>query len=103
MVDNSENVIIKDNRFQWNKIKAAKNIKDHNVSFAEAATVFSDPDYVLQENKTEADELRFVAIGYSTKQRILFVVHCERENNIIRIISAREASRTQREEYYAKY
>ncbi|MDE0634405.1 MAG: BrnT family toxin [Candidatus Poribacteria bacterium] len=85
--------------FQWDKHKAAENVRKHGVSFEEASTVFSDflsltiPD----PHHSEAEE-RLVIIGYSEKQRLLVVVHTER-GDIIRIISARKATSYERKTY----
>ncbi len=85
--------------FQWNNRKAEDNLRKHNVSFQEAITVFSDflsltiPDpFHLQS------EERLVTIGYSEKQRLLVVVHTER-NDAIRIISARKTTSYERKTY----
>ncbi len=82
--------------FEWDADKAAANVSKHGVTFEEAVTVFLDLDYLLIGDSTEAD--RFVAIGRSSQARMLFVVHCERAEKI-RIISARRATRGERETY----
>ena len=85
--------------FQWNNRKAKENMQKHNVSFREASTVFADffsltiPDPLHSEK-----EERLVIIGHSDKQRLLVVVHTER-NDVIRIISARKATRYERKTY----
>lgn len=89
-------------RFEWDENKNLKNIKKHKVSFKEASTIFADEHLVIFEDvKHSLDEERFIAIGRSLKDNILFVCYCERENDIIRIISARkELSKKEREVYY---
>ncbi|MCL4819262.1 MAG: BrnT family toxin [Vicinamibacteria bacterium] len=82
--------------FEWDADKAAANARKHGVSFEEAATVFLDLDYLLTRDAIEAD--RFVAIGMSVSAQTLFVVHCERGERV-RIISARRATRAERETY----
>jgi uncharacterized DUF497 family protein len=82
--------------FEWDAEKAAVNLAKHGVSFEEAVTVFLDLDYLLLGD-TVAPE-RFVAIGISRKARVLFVVHCERGEKL-RVISARRATRRERETY----
>lgn len=82
--------------FEWDIDKAAVNAGKHGVSFEEATTVFLDLDYLLVRDAVEAD--RFVAIGMSAQVRALFVVHCERGERL-RIISARRATRAEREIY----
>ena len=82
--------------FEWDADKAAANLAKHGITFEEAATVFLDLDYLLVPDAAEPE--RFVAMGMSGQGRVLFVVHCERGEKI-RIISARRATRRERETY----
>jgi uncharacterized DUF497 family protein len=82
--------------FEWDAAKAAANVAKHGVAFEEAVTIFLDLDYLLVRDETESD--RFVAIGMSSQVRVLFVVHCERGEKL-RLISARRATRRERETY----
>ncbi|MCG5057010.1 MAG: BrnT family toxin [Limnoraphis sp. WC205] len=87
--------------FQWDEQKNKINQQKHGISFEEAESVFLD-DYAVQfwdENHSE-DEERFLLLGLSSKMRILLVVHCFREEEaIIRIISARKATKNESKEY----
>ena len=84
-------------RFTWDARKAAANLKKHGVSFPDAATAFDDilgayyPDTLHEE--------RFILIGYSRRQRLLYVVHAEVEQDVIRIISARRATSHEKTHY----
>ena len=82
-------------RFDWDPSKAAANLKKHQVSFDEAKTVFFD-DFAVQffdEEHSDTEE-RFIMLGMSSNARLLVVCHCERaEGEVIRIISARKATR----------
>jgi uncharacterized protein len=83
--------------FEWHAAKAASNLKKHQVSFADAKTVFYD-DFAVQffDDEHSSEEDRFLMLGMSSTARLLLVCYCERdEGNVIRIISARRA--TQRE------
>jgi hypothetical protein len=82
--------------FEWDAEKAAANAAKHGVTFEEAVTVFLDLDYLLIRDDLAPE--RCVAIGMSSQARILFVVHCERGERL-RIISARRATRWERETY----
>ena len=82
--------------FEWDAEKAAANLAKHGVAFEEAVTVFLDLDYLLVGDAVASE--RFVALGMSRKARVLFVVHCERGEKL-RIISARRATRRERETY----
>ena len=88
--------------FEWDPIKAAANVRRHGVQFSEALGVFSD-DYAITITDDESDpnELRFVTLGVGIKGRVLVVVYCYRGENI-RIISARNAGRLERENYEAQ-
>lgn len=89
--------------FEWNAEKAASNLRKHNVSFEEAATVFNDPrrlqTYDLEHS---LDEDREIVIGFSFRMRLLMVVIYEQNDDIIRIISARRATRSEGSRYFAE-
>jgi uncharacterized DUF497 family protein len=82
--------------FEWDADKATTNTVKHGVTFEEAVTVFLDLDYLLIRDTVVPE--RFVALGMSKQARVLFVVHCERAEKV-RIISARRATRGERETY----
>ena len=82
-------------RFEWDPVKAVVNLKKHGVSFEEAQSVFYD-EFAVQffDDEHSTVEDRFLLLGLSTKGKLLLVCHCERETgNLIRIISARRATR----------
>lgn len=85
--------------FKWDKRKAAANLKKHGVSFQEAATVFGDPlSITIEDPDHSEDETRFIIIGQSYQGQTIVVAHAERGDNI-RIISARLATRRERQAY----
>jgi hypothetical protein len=84
-------------RFVWDSRKAASNLKKHGVSFDEASSAFEDPLAAYYPDRLR-DE-RFVLIGYSHRQRLLYVVHAEVGVDSIRIISARKATRHEKARY----
>ncbi|MBU2570858.1 MAG: BrnT family toxin [Gammaproteobacteria bacterium] len=85
--------------YEWDENKAAANLSKHGVSFAEAKTVFDDPLYVdFYDPDHSYVEHRFILLGESVQGRLLFVSYMER-NNIIRLISAREATTSERKAY----
>ena len=85
--------------FDWEKRKARTNLRDHKVSFQEAATVFGnsladtfdDPDHSI-------DEQRFIIIGHSESGKLLFISHTD-DGETVRIISAREVTSAERKQY----
>ncbi|MBI5649064.1 MAG: BrnT family toxin [Chloroflexi bacterium] len=88
-------------RFEWDPVKAAKNFRKHGVSFPEAATIFNDPDFItVIDDEHSIDEDRFITIGLSNQGRLLMLAHTDAPG-IIRIISARKATRSEGE-FYAK-
>ncbi|MBO4918659.1 MAG: BrnT family toxin [Erysipelotrichaceae bacterium] len=91
-------------RFEWNERKNISNQKKHKVSFEEASTVFLDEDGILIPDPDHSIlEERFVLTGMSQKASLLTVVHCLREaETIIRIISARRASKNESRQYYER-
>ena len=94
--------VVHDDLFEWDNNKNIKNIAKHKVNFVEAATVFSDENAVYFDDDTHStEEDRFVVLGYSKEQRMLMVCHCYRsDDDRIRIISARVASKVEEEEYW---
>jgi uncharacterized DUF497 family protein len=87
--------------FEWDPNKAAGNLERHRVSFEEAATVFDDPMFItLVDEDHSIDEERYITIGLSNRGRVLLLAHTDRKGQI-RIISAREATRKEKQ-YYAE-
>jgi uncharacterized DUF497 family protein len=84
-------------RFVWDRRKAAANLKKHAVSFEEATTAFDDELGAYYPDSLHGD--RFILIGYSRVQRLLYVVHAEVGQEAIRIISARKATRYEKKRY----
>jgi uncharacterized DUF497 family protein len=86
-------------RFEWDENKAAANLEKHKVSFEEAATVFGDPlSDTFDDPDHSAGERRFVIIGMSKQGRMLIVAHTD-DGEVVRLISAREPTRREREFY----
>ena len=79
-------------RFVYDKRKAASNLRKHGVGFDEATTVFGDTlNVTIPDPEHSVREHRFVTIGFSAASRLVVVCHAE-EEDVIRIISAREAT-----------
>ncbi len=77
--------------YEWDAKKAKGNRRKHRISFEDAATVFPDPDHSFEEE-------REITIGRSSRQQVVFVSHCWREDRV-RIISARKTTRGERKQY----
>ena len=88
--------------FEWDEDKNRINIKKHGISFKYAARVFDDEHYFEQYDEYHSDdEDRYNIIGMVDE--ILFVVVTYRQDNVIRIISARKADTRERRLYYGNY
>ena len=86
-------------RFEWDPEKAAANLDRHGVSFKEASTVFGDPlGRIVDDPRHSVGERRFVLMGRSDQQRLLAVMFTERRE-VVRLISARRATRRERKDY----
>jgi len=84
--------------FDWDERKNSANQKKHGVSFEEAQSVFFDEAAIEYDDPEHSrDEDRFILIGRSYQLRMLVVCHCFRQSaSVIRIISARKATRRER-------
>jgi len=83
--------------FEWDENKNEKNLKKHKIGFEEAKTVFDD-DSSIEFEAQKDDEYRIVRIGKTATKFILFVVYTMR-GLVIRLISARQANRDERNLY----
>lgn len=82
-------------KFEWDELKAAANLKKHQISFEEAQSIFFD-EFGVQffDDDHSSEEERFLMPGMSSWAKLLIVCHCEREDGaVIRIISARKATK----------
>lgn len=97
--------LMADLRIEWDPLKAATNLEKHGISFEEAATVFADEfGRIIPDPEHSDDEDRFILLGMSWSLRVLVVCHCYREtSSVIRIISARKATKTERAQHGARY
>jgi uncharacterized protein len=88
-----------DLRFEWDRRKAAINQEKHRVSFEEALTAFSDPlARIFDDPDHSSTEAREIIIGHSSKERLLVVCFTER-GDAVRLLSARKATRQERQDY----
>ena len=86
-------------KFTWDPAKAADNLGKHGVAFEEALTVFGDPLARIHDDPAHSDrERREIIVGHSTRGRLLLVSFTERMR-VVRLISARRATRHEREDY----
>lgn len=87
-------------KFEWDQRKALSNEEKHGISFSEATTVFGDPmELTIADPDHSMGEFRFLSIGRSSLGNLLVVSYTEREENHIRIISARRATKHEQKHY----
>lgn len=91
-----------DVRFEWDPDKAAANLRKHGVAFEIAALAFADPFALTQQDRIEGGEHRWQTLGMVHGVLLLLVAHAIRDAadaEVIRIISARPATRPERRRY----
>ena len=89
-------------KFEWDPLKAKRNLARHKVSFEEATTIFMDPLSATGDDPDHSDdENRLVTVGLSSERQLPTVSHTDRDD-AIRIISARRSTRDERELYEEK-
>jgi uncharacterized protein len=87
-------------RFEWDPVKNASNIKKHKISFDEAVYVFLDKNALSIYDNIIIEEDRWITLGIIPDGKTLVVVHTDRVNDCIRIISARKATKNETKQYY---
>ena len=87
--------------FVWDSVKADANRRKHSIRFEEAVEAFFDPFFRVLD-ASERGERRGALLGMDSTGRLLFVVHVENEEEAIRLISARSATR-QEKHFYENY
>jgi len=93
-------IVFKEYIIEWDEQKNAINIIKHGISFNTAALVFGDSNRIeIPDELHSKDEIRYKIIGRVGDKKIILVV-CTDRDNIIRIISARKATKTERRLYY---
>ena len=88
--------------FEWDEHKNELNKRKHGVSFEEATSVFYDDNALLiGDPEHSIEEERFIMLGYSSKANLLVVCHCYRHSEtVIRLISARKATKRESGQYF---
>jgi uncharacterized DUF497 family protein len=87
-------------RFEWDRNKAEANNKKHKVSFEEATSVFRDPLALIFDDADHSrEERREIIIGHSILKHLVLVCFTERGRDTIRVVSARMATRRERQDY----
>ena len=87
--------------FSWASNKNRENIKKHGLSFQEAVPVFLDPFLIIRHDEAHStmEETRWKGIGVINNELLLVIIFTEEKENVVRLISAREASKKEKEDY----
>ncbi len=90
--------------FEWDDSKAESNFKKHGIRFSEAVTIWLDDSSVeIPDAEHSLEEERWIRLGISRKANLLVVVYCEKtEDNRIRVISARPATKHESKHYNSR-
>lgn len=87
-------------QFEWDENKNTINKAKHGIAFEEAETAFYDDEaLIIADPEHSQNEERFILLGFSSMARLLIVCHCVRDEDIIRIISARKATSHETKQY----
>ncbi|WHZ18432.1 MAG: hypothetical protein OJF55_000581 [Rhodanobacteraceae bacterium] len=86
-------------RYEWDEAKRAANLAKHGVDFTDAVGALEDPHGRTIEDADASGETRYVTMGMGFSSRVLLVVWTERSADVIRVISARRASRAEARHY----
>ncbi len=86
-------------RYEWDPVKSLANLRKHGVGFADAVIALED-EQALKVPDTGHHEYRFRTLGVGPESNVLFVVHAEQGGNLIRVISARRATKTEILDYF---
>jgi uncharacterized DUF497 family protein len=87
---------------RWDARKAAANYRKHGISFADAAAALDDPKALTIEDRRFAEQ-RFVTMGIDALGQLLVVVYTyPTSTDVVRMISARRATTSERRQYYGK-
>ena len=89
-------------RYEWDEAKRNLNLQRHGIDFADFSYLFEGDLVILEDDRFDYDETRFVAFGLLFG-RMIAVVYTERGDDLIRLISARKASKYETEQYYRQF
>lgn len=85
--------------YEWDEIKRRINVQQHGIDFADLPNLFAGEIVILEDDRYEYGETRFIAFGLLLGQ-VIAVVYTERGDDVIRLISARKASKYEAKQYY---
>lgn len=88
-------------KYTWDEKKNESNFRKHGVWFEEACSVFADKNALemFDDENSSENEPRYIVLGLATSLRLLVVIYCERDQDQIRLISARKATKKESRDY----
>ncbi len=86
-------------RYEWDEAKRRTNLQRHSIDFADIPPVLEGDLFVLEDDRYEYGETRFIAFGLLFG-RVVVVAYTERGEDVIRLISARKASKDETRQYF---
>jgi uncharacterized DUF497 family protein len=86
--------------FEWDEVKRRSNARKHGIDFRDAVEIFEGVTVMVEDNRFDDGERRFISIGLA-RERVIIVVHTEIAG-IIRLISARKATRYEERKYFER-
>lgn len=92
-------------RFEWDEAKATINVVKHRITFETAIRVFADPHHVTTQDRIEGGEYRWQTVGFVSGYSVLLIAHSWIEEGgveVVRLVSARRATRTERKRYHGQ-
>jgi uncharacterized DUF497 family protein len=87
-------------KFEWDEQKWGRNIRKHSIDFRDAVAIFADNIVTMEDTRFDYGEQRYISLGL-LKGRVIVVVHTEDED-VIRLISARKATKYEQRIYYER-
>lgn len=88
-------------KFEWDEAKRESNLKKHGVDFADAVGVFYDDWAMTRHDPDHHNEQRLLTLGTGFNDRVLLVVNVRRDEDVVRIVSARKATKKEKKYYEA--
>ncbi len=88
-------------KFQWDENKRIRNLAKHRLDFQDAHLIFNDESFFVEDQRYQYDEARFILYG-TLLGRVIVVVFSMPDDDVIRIISMRKATKREQKSYYQK-
>ena len=88
-------------KFEWDEVKRQRNIHQHGIDFADAIQIFDGYTVTTEDKRFDYGEIRYLTLGMMPNLVVILVVQTDRDNEVIRIISARKATKNEQKRYFS--